>query len=188
MRARALGRWTWDYPLPCLCGGGGGGSCGEQLTAARVVQDVASGLAHLHARFICHRDLKIENLLYVSPAEDAHVKIADFGLAQHCGGPYAPIRDPAPASTPAPTPTSAPTPALTRRCVGAARTRSHPAKMTDFAGTNNYLAPELVSAHPAALPGVRQSRGPRRRRTRPTPHPPPQYEREQRCATLSAWP
>ena len=35
---------------------------------------------------MAHRDLKPENLLYSSPAEDAQIKVADFGLARIVSG------------------------------------------------------------------------------------------------------
>ncbi|KAL2294745.1 hypothetical protein Nmel_008490, partial [Mimus melanotis] len=37
---------------------------------------------YLHANGIVHRDLKPENLLYATPAPDAPLKIADFGLSK----------------------------------------------------------------------------------------------------------
>ncbi|KAG9402365.1 hypothetical protein AC1031_006980 [Aphanomyces cochlioides] len=46
-----------------------------------VVRTVASVLVYCHAQNIAHRDLKPENLLYANPAEDAPIKIADFGFA-----------------------------------------------------------------------------------------------------------
>ncbi|KAJ7417694.1 calcium/calmodulin dependent protein kinase IV [Willisornis vidua] len=38
--------------------------------------------SYLHANGIVHRDLKPENLLYATPAPDAPLKIADFGLSK----------------------------------------------------------------------------------------------------------
>ena len=38
-------------------------------------------LHHLHTLGIAHRDIKPENLLYSSNAEDAQIKLADFGLS-----------------------------------------------------------------------------------------------------------
>jgi serine/threonine-protein kinase len=49
----------------------------------RVLQRVAEGLAHAHARGVVHRDLKPANVL-VNWADDA-VRIADFGLARASG-------------------------------------------------------------------------------------------------------
>ena len=40
------------------------------------------GIAYMHRNGIAHRDLKPENLLYESEADDAEIKIADFGLAK----------------------------------------------------------------------------------------------------------
>jgi serine/threonine protein kinase len=47
--------------------------------------DVASGLAYLHSRSVCHGDLKWENVLLKSERQDTDgviAKIADFGLSR----------------------------------------------------------------------------------------------------------
>ena len=49
---------------------------------------------------IIHRDLKPENVLYASAADDAPIKVADFGLARV----LAPEVSPPPASGPRPRP------------------------------------------------------------------------------------
>merc|ERR1719197_2248574 len=54
--------------------------------AADTVYTLCDALNHLHARKIVHRDLKPENLLYSSPADDATIKVADFGLARLVSG------------------------------------------------------------------------------------------------------
>ena len=53
-----------------------------EADAASTTRTICDALAYLHARSIVHRDLKPENLLYLSPADDAPIKIADFGLAR----------------------------------------------------------------------------------------------------------
>ena len=45
----------------------------------RLMLGLAAGVAHLHARSIIHRDLKMANLLYTSRGT---IKIADFGMAR----------------------------------------------------------------------------------------------------------
>merc|ERR1739848_93818 len=54
--------------------------------AADTIYTLCDALNHLHARKIVHRDLKPENLLYSSPANDAKIKVADFGLARIVSG------------------------------------------------------------------------------------------------------
>lgn len=54
----------------------------NEQEASAVIRQVASALHYLHRKNIAHRDLKPENLLYTSSAEDAHLKIADFGFAK----------------------------------------------------------------------------------------------------------
>lgn len=56
------------------------GSFSERDSVA-VVVSIAEALQYLHGRGVVHRDLKPENLLYVSAADDAAIKISDFGLA-----------------------------------------------------------------------------------------------------------
>merc|ERR1719197_1629079 len=54
--------------------------------AADTIYTLCDALNHLHALKIVHRDLKPENLLYSSPADDATIKVADFGLARLVSG------------------------------------------------------------------------------------------------------
>lgn len=48
----------------------------------RLMQGILSGVQYLHSVGICHRDLKPENILITSHQSP---KIADLGLARHCG-------------------------------------------------------------------------------------------------------
>jgi serine/threonine protein kinase len=38
-------------------------------------------VSYLHSQSICHRDLKLENWLYETPAADARLKLCDFGFS-----------------------------------------------------------------------------------------------------------
>jgi len=84
----------WPLPGPCICcellqhgtlidfvRRHGGGHCTDAAYWQKVLgllHGAASGLAHLHAKEVMHRDMKCVNLLL-----DAHdvVKICDFGLS-----------------------------------------------------------------------------------------------------------
>ena len=52
------------------------------VTACRLLEGAAHGLAYLHGKGIAHRDMKPENVLYVDKSPDSAVKIADFGLGK----------------------------------------------------------------------------------------------------------
>ena len=49
--------------------------------AAALVRQVTSALQHIHQANVVHRDIKPENLLHVDVADDAPVKVCDFGLS-----------------------------------------------------------------------------------------------------------
>lgn len=53
--------------------------------AARIMKQVLKAVHYMHSMGVVHRDLKAENVLLTSDADDADVKIADFGLAVDLG-------------------------------------------------------------------------------------------------------
>ena len=92
------------YLITELCNGGelfdriiSHGSFSEAV-AANYMKQILSVVAYCHDRNIVHRDLKPENFLLDTTAEDANLKVIDFGTAQFftpgtpmtakCGTPY----------------------------------------------------------------------------------------------------
>ncbi|CAF0950478.1 unnamed protein product [Didymodactylos carnosus] len=59
----------------------------KSITERRVagmMHSICKAVHHLHSMNIAHRDLKPENLLFTSTAEDAELKLTDFGFAKEC--------------------------------------------------------------------------------------------------------
>jgi len=54
----------------------------NETDARDLVYVLVETVSHMHAYGVVHRDLKPENILFKSPAPDAPIKIADFGLAK----------------------------------------------------------------------------------------------------------
>ena len=51
----------------------------QQVTV--VAEQILRGVAYLHQRGICHRDLKMENILYESNEVNSSIRLIDFGLS-----------------------------------------------------------------------------------------------------------
>ena len=58
--------------------------CGQESTVRRIAQEVTGVLAHCHSRSVCHRDLKLENILFLRRSMDSPIRVADFGLSKQC--------------------------------------------------------------------------------------------------------
>ena len=50
--------------------------------AAKIIRPVIDAVRYCHEMGICHRDLKLENILYESKEEDSIIKVTDFSLAR----------------------------------------------------------------------------------------------------------
>lgn len=57
-----------------------------EKAAIHVVTQVSTGLIHIHSKSFVHRDLKPDNLMYVTKDLNSDIKIIDFGLAGDCSG------------------------------------------------------------------------------------------------------
>jgi calcium-dependent protein kinase len=54
-----------------------------EAECARLVKQMLCAVRYLHSKGIIHRDLKLENFLFSSTAEDSELKMIDFGLSKH---------------------------------------------------------------------------------------------------------
>ncbi|CAI7869159.1 unnamed protein product [Closterium sp. NIES-53] len=116
----------------------------SEPAAASVARQLASALAFLHARGVAHRDVKPENILLCSRADDTSIKLTDFGAAalllpEPMGSPY--CSDPEVLTgqygLPAPIHPSA-HPSLLAHS-------AQSTKCTERVGSPYYLAPEVLS-------------------------------------------
>lgn len=55
----------------------------NEQEASDVIKQITSAIGYLHQQGVVHRDLKPENVLYASGADDAEIKVTDFGLAKY---------------------------------------------------------------------------------------------------------
>lgn len=54
-----------------------------EAQCARLVKNMLCAVRYLHSKGIIHRDLKLENFLFSSTAQDSELKMIDFGLSKH---------------------------------------------------------------------------------------------------------
>ena len=58
----------------------------SEQKAAKIIKQTLSAIKHIHKRGICHRDLKLENIMLTSTAcssKDPFIKVIDFGLSKY---------------------------------------------------------------------------------------------------------
>lgn len=54
----------------------------RESDAAETTHQMLLAISYLHSHQVVHRDLKLENWLYESEAQDAHLKLIDFGFSK----------------------------------------------------------------------------------------------------------
>ncbi|CAL8308989.1 unnamed protein product [Gadus morhua 'NCC'] len=55
-----------------------------EAEASQLLRHLVSAVSHMHEAGVVHRDLKPENVLFADEAEDAVLKVIDFGFARLC--------------------------------------------------------------------------------------------------------
>jgi len=56
-----------------------------EMDVAVVMEQIVRGISYMHSRNVCHRDIKLENILYASN-DSNQVKLIDFGLSNKFTG------------------------------------------------------------------------------------------------------
>ena len=51
----------------------------NEVDSAQVLSQVLHAVAYMHARNICHRDIKLENILFKTKANNSPIQLIDFG-------------------------------------------------------------------------------------------------------------
>lgn len=108
---------------------------GNMPFARRVTREVAGALAHCHAKRVCHRDLKMGNILLLRDHISSPVRIADFGVAKHSGQRIK-------RGTLGTVPSCMP---------GNSSRRATLVRMNSFKGTPEFMAPEVIKCLQASL-------------------------------------
>ena len=84
LAAMTLQQWLErTYQVEAAADEGSGGTIVAAARGLQLVQQTACGVAHLHARGICHADIKPSNVMLAS---DGAAKLADFGLSTMLSG------------------------------------------------------------------------------------------------------
>jgi len=53
-----------------------------EAKVARIIQGIVEAISYCHGRGVCHRDLKLENLMLANTDDGATVKLIDFGFSK----------------------------------------------------------------------------------------------------------
>jgi calcium-dependent protein kinase len=53
-----------------------------ETRVARMISKVLAAVAYMHHRKVCHRDLKLENIMLETDADDSEIVVMDFGLGE----------------------------------------------------------------------------------------------------------
>jgi serine/threonine protein kinase len=58
----------------------------DEITARRYILQITRAIHHCHKNGICHRDIKLQNILLENNTKDAQIKLVDFGNAARYKG------------------------------------------------------------------------------------------------------
>ena len=57
--------------------------CYTEARCAKLIRQIINSVSYLHSKDIIHRDLKLENFLFMDGDDDSVLKMIDFGLSKH---------------------------------------------------------------------------------------------------------
>lgn len=97
---KAYGLRQHSLAMPNLLSGSLGAMQLSERYVADVLHQAAYALEHLHRDFRIHKDVKLENLMLMSPAGRPHVVLIDFGTTEMLSEGAEEGKVPAPAGTP----------------------------------------------------------------------------------------
>ena len=67
--------------MECCTGGDLTSRTMSETMILTVMEQILQGLCYLHKRGGCHRDLKLENVMFENPSPNSPIKLIDFGLS-----------------------------------------------------------------------------------------------------------
>jgi serine/threonine protein kinase len=56
----------------------------DEIEARKILVQIISAIAYCHSSGVVHRDLKLENVLFLDDPEELSVKVIDFGISGVC--------------------------------------------------------------------------------------------------------
>lgn len=56
----------------------------DEIEARRIIIQIINAIAYCHSSGVVHRDLKLENIMFLDDSEELTIKVIDFGISGVC--------------------------------------------------------------------------------------------------------